>query len=55
MKKYNLIYKAEVTVVVEASNDDEAIKKAQEETLKISEENKIFLSPIDTKFKLNKV
>jgi hypothetical protein len=55
MKKYKLVYQAEVTVKVEASNDEAAINKAEKETLKIGRENKIFLAPTNKKMELSEI
>ena len=55
MKKYKLVYQAEVSVVVEASSDEAAINKAEKETLKIGRENNIFLAPTNEKMELSEI
>lgn len=55
MKKYEIIYQAEVTVVVEASNEQAALNKAQKATLKAGKEDGIYLNPIGNEFKFNEI
>jgi hypothetical protein len=55
MKKYEIIYQAKVTVLVEASSEQSALNKAQKATLKASKEDGIYLEPIGTEFKFNEI
>ena len=55
MKKYKITYPANITVVVEASNDEVALNKAQKITLKAANDLKIFLEPIGNRIDCNEI